>query len=94
MLLVCSVMVLKLTLLTLYISIIRHRVATETYTLTQSLFHGFKHFLEIFLRNLVWMRERVYVGAPENFVRINITNTGNQTLVHQYLLDFTSRPLQ
>ena len=76
------------------VSVVRHRISTEVNTFSQSFFNGLKHGSKILLRYSVWVRKGMDSRTPENLIGVNITDTGNQTLVHEHLLYFSLRSFQ
>ena len=69
--------ILEVTFFSPYVSVVGHGISAEVNAFSQSFFNGLKHGSKILLRYLVWARERVNSGAPENLVGINITDTGD-----------------
>jgi len=80
--LVSLMIFLEITFLSFDIAVIGHRISAQIETLLQCFFHCSKHGLQVFLRDFVGMREGVDSDAPENLIRVDIADTGNQTLVH------------
>ena len=78
---ISMMVVLEATFFSSDVSVIRHRVSAQINAFSQSLFHCLKHRLKILPRDSVWAREGMNSGAPENFIGVDIADTGNQTLV-------------
>jgi len=88
---VSLMIVLEITFLSLDVAIIRHRISAEIEALPQCFFHCLKHGFQVSLRDFVGVREGVDSDAPENLIRVDIADTGNQTLVHQHLFYLSPR---
>ena len=84
-------MILELAPLSLDISVVGHGVSAQTNAFSQSLFSRPKHRLKIFLRYSAWVRERMNSGAPQDFIGVDIANTSDERLVHEYLLYLSPR---
>ena|SRR3989344_3037748 len=79
---ISMMVVLEVTFFSSDVSVIGHRVSAQINAFFQGLFYCLKHRLKILPRDSVWAREGMGAGVPENFIGVNIADTGNQTLVH------------
>ena len=84
-------MILELAPLSLDISVVGHGVSAQANAFSQSFFNRPKHRLKIFLRYSAWVRERMNSGAPQDFIGVDIANTSDERLVHEYLLYLSPR---
>ena len=82
---ISAVVFLELTLLAHDVSVIGHRVAAEVDAFLQNFFHDAEGEFQVFLRHVFDQREGMDAGAPENFIRLNVADAGDERLVHEGL---------
>lgn len=84
-------MLLELTTLSIDVLIITHRVSAKVDAFLQDLLHRFKGEGEVLIRYHLGHRAWVNTRTPKYFVRINIANTSDESLVHQNSFDRSNR---